>query len=521
MTLDPATLRQIKAEWAGAPRGSKSAVVQKWAEFCGVNPATVYRQLNANGSKKRVKRARKIEDVEAQAALVASIKKRPPEHRGEICTADAVEIAKAAGYDITASASHIDRVIRECGLKRQPRRVIRFQADYPNQLHHVDASTSNCFYVARRLENGDAVLKLYKGYQGYKNKPIPVGLRPWIYGCVDDHSGLSCARYIAAEGESMADCLDFLCWAWSGAEGKDLRGLPEFLKADHGPLMKSKDATEFLDRLGIAIDPSIPGQKDAHGKVERPWRTMWQRFELPFWSEDPKTFEIPLSELNQRLANYLLAYNGKPHRWERKHSRRDVWSRINQRGGAVILAEDAIRRMVRRYERTVAQDGTIQLDGKVYEVKGLHSAKVRLWEGLRDGRMVAEDLKTGERFEVVEFCPQGFCDYKGVPDTGDQRARETAAEMAGTENPLYREAPESPGVVRFPVRTAEVIEPEDKIAADAYPTAAEAIRDFVALTGIAPDAQDRADLEALIEENGRSRQFIRDLAAEAVRSNAM
>lgn len=43
--------------------------------------------------------------------------------------------------------------------------------------------------------------------------------------------------------------------------------------------MKSPEAQDFFRRCGVEIDPSTPLNKDARGKIERPWRNIWQQFE--------------------------------------------------------------------------------------------------------------------------------------------------------------------------------------------------------------------------------------------------
>ena len=228
----------------------------------------------------------------------------------------------------------------QINIKSTKRRVKRFQAERPNQLHHVDAASSKFLYIKQELGDGDYVLKLHAGTMGYMNKPVPIRLRPWIYGLTDDHSGVFVARYVAAYGETAIDNLDFLSWAWRQNEDTPFFGLPEHLKGDKGPMMRGKVAEDFLERLGVDIDESIPGSKEAHGKIERPWRTVWQRFEKPFFDcPDWKKFEISLSELNARLMNFLGEYNDMPHRVKAPATRIQIWKRIYLEGEPVALPE--------------------------------------------------------------------------------------------------------------------------------------------------------------------------------------
>lgn len=406
MDLPPHIVEQIRQEWHEAgPSRTKTVVLQKWCMLLGCSYSTLSKLMKTG--RKRRKGDRKIINIEAICCIVYRIKKTPPAHRGEIATEDAIEIAIGNGLiprDMRGKRSTIDRVAREIGLSCHKKRVRRFQAERPNQLHHVDASTSDCFYVHRLLPDGDCVLRTHKGVKHYKNKPIPTRLRPWIYGLTDDHSGVHVARYVAAEGESAADNLGFMQWAWSRCPEKEFFGLPEEIKGDLGPMMRGPIARDFFDRLGVHINPSIPGNKGSHGKIERTWRTMWGRFERPYYVEE-KNFEILMSELNRHFLNYQDRYNRRPHRYEKSVPKIDIWRRINYYGGAVAIPEDAIAAIARRSQRKVGADGCFSLDGKVYEVKGLHDAEVYVYQGVFENKLVVENKGTGEKYEVEDFSP--------------------------------------------------------------------------------------------------------------------
>lgn len=510
MTLEPSLLNQIRKDWREARRGSKSAIVTRWADSIGISYSRLYAMLDTGRKRKKVMNP----IIEKEAAIIALIKKRPPEHRGEICTEDAIKIAIANGAEITSSRSSIDRALRETGMTKRQRRVIRYQAERPNLLHHVDASTSACFYIARELPDGDRVLKMHAGTQHYKNKPVPIRERPWIYGLADDHSGYWIARYVAAEGESFLDTMDFLVWAWAKTDDKPFFGLPEFLKADHGPLMKSDDAARFLEKYGVAVDPSTPENKDAHGKIERPWRTAWQRFERPFFAEDIRSFEITLSELNRRFLNYQAEYNQKPHRFEKRFTRLQMWTKVNQAGGAIPIPIDAMKTAARRFERTVDAAGCFSLDNVMYEVKGLHSAKVWVHTGVIHDHLVVQDKKTRIRYEVEKFSPQGFCDFKGVKETPHQKAAKVSKEVA-FHNILHDTDPELPKhVIAFPARVRATFEVCDTFDLQTYLSMDEAIGELTALCGF-PIVDDTRDMVAeYILEHGMTRKTVRELAAD-------
>lgn len=531
--IDPIVMEMILGDWRSASTGHKSAVVKRWAERIGVHWQTIYRALPTSRERSKDKGKRKIEEIEEAAKMVAQLKYSAPEHRGIISTRDAQENAVLNGLIgaefAAVPTATFDRVIRELGINPKRRRIERFQAERPNELHHVDASTSDCFYVAEALDGGDYLLRLHKGHRDYKNKPIPLnGLRPWYYGVVDDHSGVLCARMIAACGESAGDNIDFLCWAWGTAEEKDLYGLPEKIKGDHGPMMKNPGVLDLFQRLDVTVDPSIPGNKDAHGKIEVSWSKIWQGFERPYFMiSDWKSFSIPMSELMKRFSRWLERYNANRHRYERKITKKQAWERISLYGGVVLMPEGAMKTVARRWQRNVGQDGCFSVDGELFEVKGLHDAQVWVLKGVFDETMVVIDKADGCKYEVDNFRPNRLGEFRASPETGYQKTRKEAEQMQGVENLLYgdrhveqMQGTDSKKVVKMPTRVKETRTLESPLDVDRYADMRMALLDFQGQTGIVLDRQSRAEVAALIEQNKLSRRFVAELAAEVERERS-
>ena len=417
--------------------------------------------------------------------------------------------------ELIGKESTINRVSRELKLNKKTRRFQRFQAEHPNELHHIDASSSKFFYVYRETGDGDYILKLHSGMKRYKNKPVPIRLRPWVYGLCDDHSGYFVAKYIVAYGESAADNLEFLQWAWSKTEEKGLFGLPDKLKGDLGPMMRGPAARNLFERLGIDIDSSRPGGKEAHGKIERPWRTNWQRFESTFFAcPDCRKFEITLTDLNRRFYNFLEELNDRPHRYEKAITRSQAWQKINYRGGAVAIPENALSTVARRYKRTVGTDGCFSLDGDIYEVKGLFDAKVFVYQGVFEDKLIVEDRKTGVKHEVKEFSPNPIGTYTAHKETPHQKAVKEA-ETLDVTNTLYTSSKEQGNVTVFPTRIKENREIANPLDTDTYPSLDVAMKEFVSICGFRLDKENREAVQNYILENGLSRRSVIELALES------
>ncbi|MFH1157080.1 MAG: hypothetical protein V1793_25060 [Pseudomonadota bacterium] len=518
MAVDAYIMTQIRQDWLSSPRGHKTRIVQKWADMVGLTAKTLYGMLDTG--RQRKSSGRKIEDIEKWTAIVHQIKKKCPEPFGEISTDQALALAIREGLvpdSLAGKIATINRVGRDMGMNQRQRRIQRFQAERPNELHHVDASSSKFLYIHRALSDGDYVLRLHAGTKGYKNKPVPIRLRPWIYGLTDDHSGVFVGRYVAAYGECDLDNLDFLSWAWGQNGDTPFFGIPELIKGDKGPMMKGLKGQDFFSRLGVEKDETMPGNKEAHGKIERPWRTVWQRFEKPFFAcSDWKKFEITLSELNARFMNFLAELNDRSHRYEKEVSRIQVWKRISLQGGAVAMPDNALATITRKEERTVGADGCFSLDGTIYEVKGLHNAKVLVYQSVfENGRMSVVDEKTGNKYEVKDFKPNKTGEYTAHPHTPHQKAVAAAEHLELSGAGHYAAKAQAPAnVVQLPTLIKETVHLENPLEINTYPSMALAMQDFISICGVVPQKEDREAIQDLIIENGLSRSFVTDLALD-------
>lgn len=516
MSFDPALISQARTEIHAAGFGMKSDIAKKWAILLNITPQTLYRHINNNGSKR--KRASKPVKAEYQewARIIFQVKKTPPEEAGEISTEDALAVAvkksllPEAALNVPVGTYNI--IARKNGWTHTAIRANRFQAERPNQAHHFDASTSKFFYIAKRIGD-DYLLKIHRPAKHYKNKPIPVdALRPWIYGLVDDHSGRLTARYVAAQGENSADSMSFLSWAWSEI------GLPEQLLADQGMLKKALPSRDLIERLGVELPEMMPYAKRGHGKIERPWRTTWLKFELPFFAAaEWEKFEITLSELNQQLQNYISdKYNKLAHRFEKSISRMDAWKRINLHGGIMKIPENALATVARRAKRKVGIDGILNYENRAYEVKGLHDEWVYVFEGVFEDKLVVQEIDTGKKFEVSDFKPLNLGEYRSHPATPHEQLVKESANLALTGQGLYADKkPENEKIISMPIKTKEEREIEDPFDVDTYPLLKEAMNDFMGyLPGVFISQEERREIEETIEANGLSRRFVENFALE-------
>ncbi len=515
MSISPSTIDQVMHDWRNAGKGEKTGVIKKWSALLDCSYSKLYRSLPL--PKRKREQAAQRPEYREWAGIVAQVKKRPPEEGGEISTDQAIELGVRAGHlpaeALKVSVSTIDRHMREMGFAKKGKRHVRFQAGKPNEAHHFDASSSKFLYVHKKIETADGedyVLRLHRPAKHYKNKPVPCDRkRPWLYGITDDHSGLFTARYTVALGESMADSLSFIQHAWSTI------GIPDQLLADQGVLKKGLASSEFIDRLDVALPECMPYAKTAHGKIERPWRTVWQRFEKPFFAlKDWHKFEITLSELNRQFNIFQAEdYNQRSHRFEKNITREQAWKRIQLHGGIIALPEGSLATVARRAKRKVDVAGMLQYPGGPYEVKGLHDAWVRVIEGVFEDKLIVQCIETGEKYEVRDFKPLALGDYRAHPETAHQAAV-SAGEELKIEDTLYSKGKKvDEKVVPLPIRRQEK-EVEDIFNVSSFSSLDEAWREFTEITGSIMDVEVRDGIEAIMIEQKLDKKYIVSLAQE-------
>lgn len=520
MSISPSIIDQVMQDWRNAGHGAKSDAIKKWCVILECSYSKLYRSLPL--PKRKREQAAQRPEYRTWSEIVAQVKKRPPEEGGEISTDQAVELAVRGGLipdeAREVSIGTFDRIMREMGFGKKKKRRNRIQAGRPNEAHHFDGSTSKFLYIHKEIkeagETVDYVLRLHRPSKHYKNKPIPCDkLRPWLYGITDDHSGLFMARYTAAKGETIVDSLSFIQHAWSKI------GIPDQLHADQGVLKKGLSSSEFIARLDVALPEYMPYESAAHGKIERPWRTVWQRFEKPLFAlKDWDKFEISLSELNRQFNIFQAEdYNQRAHRFETEITRQQAWNRIQLHGGIVALPEGALATVARREKRKVDVAGMLHYPGGPYEVKGLHDAWVRVFEGVFEDRLIVQCIETGEKFEVRDFKPLALGDYRAHPETPHQQAVSAGAEL-NIKGVLYgEERAKDEQVLAMPIRREEK-EVEDLFDVSRFASVEDAWGSFTAIAGPVYDSEERGVIEKLMLVEELDKHYITGLAGRYLSS---
>ncbi len=551
--IDNILLAEAHTEWAAAVNGAKTFVVDKWAGVFGIEVATLYRKLKHFGYQlpqrktKCTKGVSKIEGLHDIARTVAHLYALIPKRAGRKPSLEyAVEKALLNGLiperakDI--SVGTIGRTLRELRLLDQKGRCLRFEAKRPMEQIQFDVSGSEYLYV-HRFEGKEPILRI-RSSKSYKNKYRYEKLRVYYYGIVDDHSRYWLAMPHISEGENSGDAIKTFKWAFSrkADERIPFRGLPSRIYLDNGPLTKAKATTDFLDRLGVELKPHEPESSDDTGKIEVKWKALWSGFEVgeflmqPHWEKQ----EISLTQLREMLVNYMVRLNNKRHP-NMNVTRTQAWLKVIQDGGVIDVEESAFDTVFNYYDRKLEADGTFSLDNVKYFIKGLINADIRVYVGLSNGRVIAEDILTHKRYEAAPFAMPGLDEQKMDKQLPAVKVREEAQELKkrfapGEFKSVYTTNPESTTpafghpsldkagserkVAFMTVRTKEDRQVESPFSdINTYPNIEEAMKDFMSyMTGEFISIEERGDVAAAIESHGLDRQWVENFALE-VRAN--
>ena len=490
--MDAAAAAHIAAALNHCAHGERTAVADRLAAQYHCARATIYRAANDAG-RRGTSRARGPQHPERHDwARTLAAYALPDDGRSlplDLAVAMLVDSQRLPAEAKQVPIGTWHRLFRDLRLNQRTARTRRIGADYPNQAWQMDGSTSEYFIADHPTPDGDWWLTIHRSpmpLSGYKNKPVkPHRQRVTVYGFVDIASGARLSRYTVARGENAYDAMEAFTWAM-GDRADDarlvLRGVPDNLWSDQGPIAKHHATRDLIERLHIQLVLGPPYQKTRMGLVERAWRTQWQRFEMPFVLSGLEG--IRLSELNERLATYLNQENQRASRDAPEFSRADRWQAgVNARGGAQAIPANALATLVREYSRYVDTSGLFRLNHVEYELIDLHDEWVTVRHALHqsDGPVVVEDAR-GQRREVRLHRALGYGEHRGSPLLPVERARREGAAPAGEGLSLPYDRTEAGNVTRFPVRQSPAHSlPHPLETAPAPATVTEAMATFRAL----------------------------------------
>jgi hypothetical protein len=435
MTWTHSIISELREQLDQAPRGNKRALADQLASNLGVSTATLYRRIDMTNGEKKCHREPEVDQKHIE--IVAKIKTEPFTYgvNGRLlATEDAIAIAEDSGAvpEGTLHVATVDRRLREAGYK-QPRMYTRHEEEYVNQVHQMDFSRSEYFEVIER--DGEFMLRVdgRRGVWEYKNKEKASRLRLWVVGYMDAKSRAYLARYYPATGENLMMATQFLAFAWNREDSlHPLQHLPDVLKLDQGAIGKSAVFRDSLKKnLDIRVELAAPkndrlADNQSMGKIERRFRSLWQKFELrlAYTLKKKGIAEISLADMNVLVHNYCcqLLTNQHP---AIKQTVREVYEtglRIRDQKPKT-LQTDIFSLLFAEATRKVNVYAEISIDSELYRVpRQFIGQKVKFYTN-PEGELMGSSMDGKVVFELIAVDAENA--------TGERRHEPTYMEEAG------------------------------------------------------------------------------------------
>ncbi len=144
------------------------------------------------------------------------------------------------------------------------------------------------------------------------------------------------------------------------------RGIPERLYVDNGANYRSHQFAVICAKLGVALIHARPYQPQGKGKIERFFRTCRGQLLARLTAADTAS----LAALNRRLAGWVEGeYHATPHRGLAQQTPRERWAQTGERLRYPEPTLDLDDLFLFAEQRTVHNDRTVSLHGRVYEVE--------------------------------------------------------------------------------------------------------------------------------------------------------
>lgn len=474
--VSPEILYEVHRRLDAAPHRQKTPVVKEIAAFFGVSTATVYRwDRDRFGHKKQCAGRPQLYSEALIEAVVDEIARgmEMGTSRRRIKTETVLKrLASYEGFPYAAeaaraSAGNVNSRIKAGGYFATPF-FNRIEPDYAGQISHLDFSRSKYFQIhTYDAGRDDYILRVEGHHLAYKenNKTR----KSWLVLMVEGYSRMFKARMYPASGEDAMLALGAMRDFLVEPDGDHpLRYGMEQLWMDRGAAAKTEYFRNALSSNGIEL---VEVQsKEANGKVERRFRSLWAGFELPLALDVGRGGTITMSEYNEALAAHALHVANSPHVF-RAGSQAEVYAAsLDARGIAHVFDEDLALHAFDVQVRTVGPDGCVSLAGYgIYrlptQVGGTWvqaGMKVRLHPYPKTGEVVGRmvDVPHDGHFALERVAAYGPTDWEGrAHGTPADRVKNAAASSTRTPSrehhtpaPAWQRPAAAPQIEATPAR---------------------------------------------------------------------
>tara|TARA_Y100001935_G_scaffold253785_1_gene260969 strand:- start:170800 stop:172437 length:1638 start_codon:yes stop_codon:yes gene_type:complete len=417
-----AVAERLIEEWRGrvrqAPRGKKTEVIKEIAKT-SINPATgkpydratIYRMIDVTAGQKKCER-----EAEIPAEYIDLVAREKVEggkmgvSKRYLTTDDAIENLEQAGLipEGLLNRSTVDRRLREAGWNEQ-RGYERHEDHFVNEVHHFDMSRSE-YFDSGINKAGEDIIRVdgRRGSWDYKNKEKAERKRLWVAGYIDSYSRAYLVRYFHTTGENIQTGTEALEFFWQRED--ELHPMvypPQVLKFDQGSIGKYLLHHKTFQRdTGIRIELAASkndryADHQSQGKVERSFRTLWQKFELKLARQLQMkgVSEISLEELNALAHHYCTELLKKKHPL-RAQTRGEVYLAGLRMREQIILKTSIWDLLFNETTRRVDAKRELSYKGTLYKAPDeVRRQRIYVFE-TNDGRIRGADLQRHFEFDL-------------------------------------------------------------------------------------------------------------------------
>ncbi|OQA87027.1 MAG: Integrase core domain protein [bacterium ADurb.Bin236] len=531
-------------EVGAAPRGDKSRVKDDWAFTLGVTRRQLERLMMAHRGRARGIRAdageQKSEHTMHHVKTVFALKVATREKdRADLATSDAIALLELNGLLPPGAVSETtaNRIARELGITSKEC-CARVESPFANYKHMFDGSGSKYLYPIRPLEEpGNWLMGIREREEsGVKNLRLrdngeaitPAGrFLLYYYSIVDHYSRLGFMYCLIAPGEKSDGAAQALEAAWRPKTWHPMRGLPEIVYTDKGPLANSEGGRCMLELLGVKLDVHKARNSQSKGAVERPFRTAWASLEKQLLVNRRR--HIELYEWQEILKNYVIAYNAKKSSCANAfgRSRAEVYAASMREQEARDLPEGCDLRdaMLRTFERVVDASVRVQIDNRYYEICGRPAALIGekvLCQRNRSGEVEVRHPRTMAWLPTRDFAPQMDGTYRAEKHGINEELKKMASELPPLERFLYETRTEG-AAVGAGLQRARTVEIKQDAPEAGFDSIEEALAFFAEESGTPVwklGAENERLARQLVAEKMGDMRAVAELAANVRRARA-
>lgn len=403
--LENEVLTTLASRRTAASRGQWTTLVKAAAAQLGLSVPTLYRrlaQLGVSEPRKRRSDAGETHLTREQLSLIAGMAAASLNNKNQrMPLRVVVEILHAQGKLPPVSVSTVSRQLRAARMHPDhlalPAPSVQLRSLHPNHVGQFDSTVGAYYYLPGGRLRWMPEQEFNRNKAHNLVKAATDLLTRQTYVC--HTTGAIKARHCLG-GESAANALEFLVYAFDKQPASPVHGVPRILMMDPGGANKSGPMRNFLARLGIEPLWHAAGSARVTGSVEKAHDIIRMNFETRLRFVDPR--QVTLEWLNDQLERWVSMYCSARVHGRHGMPRYEAWLKITADQLRAASSTEALRNAATHLPETrrVLNDSTVKFGGRLYDLAGIPGVV----PGLKV--TVALNIFRAPSIDVLCLCPE-------------------------------------------------------------------------------------------------------------------